>query len=95
MMVFAVIPRQFVSVLVYSLPVQVAALAVVLSVYGIARSMGNEVGAVALWWLAVLLMMGTVTCLIALVTCLGLHFLEETAEKRDSSEPPIDDELGE
>ena len=80
------IPRKIVALLVYSLPIQVVALAVVLSVYGIARGMANSVGAAALWWLSVILMIGTIISLVSLVTCLGLHYLEATMPRLDEDE---------
>lgn len=90
-LVNSVVPKKFVACLVYSLPIQVASLAVVLSVYGIARTVSLGTGVTLLWWLAVALMIGTITSLITLTTVLGFRYLAELEEDETASDSPQDD----
>ncbi|MEZ6115966.1 MAG: hypothetical protein R3C28_05265 [Pirellulaceae bacterium] len=76
-LVNSVVPKNFVACLVYSLPIQVVSLAVVLSVYGIARTVSLGTGVTLLWWL-VALMIGTITSLITLTTLLGFRYSGRT-----------------
>lgn len=79
------IPRPLLLVLVYSLPILVVALAVLLGAAFLAQALGDAVGGRTLLWVAIGALILLVIDVLLLVGALGLQALEP--------EPPNDEPL--
>ena len=82
-----VIPRSFLSSLVYGFPVLIVAFAVLMGAESLARGTGDLPAARVLWWVAMVCLMGLLTDLVLLVGVLGVESLirrDQTSDSDDS-----------
>ena len=80
------VSRQFLAILVYSLPVLVVAFAVLMGAQALARATQDTTGATILWWIAMGCLITLVVDVLLLVGALGVDALSERNDRSSRDE---------